>query len=148
MLVMQAAKEILSGVFQLSVSKTSVFLLVEDQVTVIDAGWARSAPSILRFLGRLGRPPEDISHIVATHYHADHIGGMAHLREKSAGRVAVHSSEVPFVQGESRNSHRPAPHLLPAHQPIRRYEAVGGGGPGAADSIPRTNMNRSVEEGQ
>ena len=97
---MQAAKEILSGVFQFSVGKSSVFLLVEDQVTVIDAGWALSGPSILQCLGRLGRSPEDISHIVATHYHTDHIGGLAHLREKSAGRVAVHSAEVPFVQGE------------------------------------------------
>ena len=97
---MQAAKEILSGVFQFSVGKSSVFLLVEDQVTVIDAGWARSGPSILRCLSGLGRSPEDISHIVATHYHADHIGGIAHLREKSTGRVAVHIAEVPFVQGE------------------------------------------------
>ena len=86
--------------FQFSVGKTSVFLLVEDQVTVVDAGWARSGPSILLFLARLGRSPEDIAYLVATHYHADHIGGMAHLRKKSAGRVAVHSSEVPFVQGE------------------------------------------------
>ena len=97
---MPEAVEVLSRVYQLPVGGSSVFLLVEDQVTIIDAGWRRSGPSVLESLERLGQSPENVSHIVLTHYHPDHLGGVAHLKKNSPARVAAHQAEVPFVQGE------------------------------------------------
>ena len=97
---MRGVRQITANLYQISVGGPSAFLVVEDKITVIDAGRWRSGPRILECIGNLGRSPEEISHIVSTHYHLDHIGGIAHLQAASLGRVAVHRSEVPFVQGE------------------------------------------------
>ena len=96
---MRGARQITANLYQIPAGGACAFLLVEDRITVIDAGRRGSGPRILEYLRSLGRSPEEISYIVSTHYHLDHIGGIAHLQKASGGRVAVHRSEVPFVQG-------------------------------------------------
>ena len=97
---MRDARQITANLYQVPAGGASAFLVVEDGITVIDAGRRRSGPQILECIGNLGRSPEEISYIVSTHYHLDHIGGIAHLQAVSAGAVAVHGSEVAFVQGD------------------------------------------------
>ncbi|HLF05075.1 MAG TPA: MBL fold metallo-hydrolase [Dehalococcoidia bacterium] len=92
-------QQVLPNLYQLPVGGTSVFLVVEETITVVDAGWRSSGRRVVEFLQYLGRSPEEIAYIVSTHYHTDHIGGVAHIKELSGGRVAVHQAEVPFVQG-------------------------------------------------
>jgi glyoxylase-like metal-dependent hydrolase (beta-lactamase superfamily II) len=82
------------------VARSSVFLLLGERVAIIDAGWRSSGPSILRYLARQGRSPQDVSHIVATHYHPDHVGAMAYLRARCPALVAAHEAEAPSLQGE------------------------------------------------
>ncbi|MCI0894765.1 MAG: MBL fold metallo-hydrolase [Chloroflexi bacterium] len=96
---MRGAKQIAANLYQIPAGGACAFLVVEDRITVIDAGRRGSGPRILEYLRSLGRSPEEISYIISTHYHLDHIGGIAHLQAASAGRVAVHQSEAPFVQG-------------------------------------------------
>lgn len=106
---MPRAREVVPQVYRLPVWGTSVFLVVEEErVTIIDAGWRISGHRILQCLRSLHRFPEEIAYIVSTHYHADHIGGVAHLKERCPGRVAVHRAEVPFVQGQ-----KPLPNPYP-----------------------------------
>ena len=96
---MRGVRQVTANLYQFPVGGASAFLVVEDRITVIDAGRRGSGPRIVECIRNLGRSPEEISYIVSTHYHLDHIGGIAHLQAASAGRVAVHNSEVPFVQG-------------------------------------------------
>lgn len=91
--------EIVPNLYQLPLVSTGAFLLLEEQITVIDAGWRASGRRVLEYLDSLGRFPQEISYILSTHYHLDHIGGIAHIQERSSGKVAVHESEVSFVQG-------------------------------------------------
>lgn len=97
---MWRAREVIPRVYQLPVGQSSVFLLLEERVTVVDAGRRGAGRRVLDYLSHLGRSPDEISFIVSTHYHLDHIGGMEHLQQNSPGRVAVHEAEVSFVQGE------------------------------------------------
>lgn len=90
--------EVIPNVYRLPLAGTSALLLLEDQVTVIDAGWKGSGGRVVNALKRLGRSSEEIGYIVSTHYHHDHVGGIAHLRERSGGKVAAHETEVPFLQ--------------------------------------------------
>jgi glyoxylase-like metal-dependent hydrolase (beta-lactamase superfamily II) len=98
-IVTTRATEVVPNLYQLPLISTGAFLLLEEQITIIDAGWRVSGRRVLEYLDYLGRSPQEISYILSTHYHLDHIGGIAHIQERSAGRVAVHESEVPFVQG-------------------------------------------------
>ena len=97
---MQGAIPGIPKVHQLSTGNSSVFLVVEDRVTIIDAGPPGSGKRVLEYLSRLGRSPQDVSHIVSTHYHLDHFGDVAHLKESCSAQVAVHEAEVAYVQGD------------------------------------------------
>jgi glyoxylase-like metal-dependent hydrolase (beta-lactamase superfamily II) len=97
------AMEVIPNLYQLPLLGTGAFLLLEEQITVFDAGWRVSGRRVLEYLEYLGRSPQEISYILATHYHLDHIGGIAHIQEHSSGRVAAHELEAPFVQGRDGN---------------------------------------------
>jgi glyoxylase-like metal-dependent hydrolase (beta-lactamase superfamily II) len=90
--------EVIPNVYNLALAGTSVLLLLEDQVTVIDAGWRGNGRRVLNTLDQLGRASEEIGYIVSTHYHLDHVGGIAHLQHRSGGRVAAHECEIPYLQ--------------------------------------------------
>jgi glyoxylase-like metal-dependent hydrolase (beta-lactamase superfamily II) len=78
---------------------SSAFVLVErEEITVIDAGWKGKGRRVLATLESLGRSPQEISYIIATHYHLDHIGGVAQVKDPSPGRTAIHESEVRYVE--------------------------------------------------
>lgn len=92
--------EISTGVHQLSAVRCQVFALVDDGVTLIDAGAPGSAPIVLRQLRALGHQPRDVTRIILTHYHIDHRGAARELREATGARVYVHASEAPYLRGQ------------------------------------------------
>lgn len=96
---MRGVIQVVPNLYQLPVGRSCSFLAVDDAVTIIDAGRKGSGPKILAYLASLGRSAEEVSQIVSTHYHLDHIGGIAHLKVTTSASVAVHQAEVPFVQG-------------------------------------------------
>ena len=106
--------EVITGVYQVEFLNTSVFLAVDEQVTVIDAGWRGCGGLILKALESLGRHPEEIGCLVATHHHPDHVGAMAFLRQKSGAKVAAHQSEAPVISGMQEP---PAPQVM-NHGPL------------------------------
>ena len=105
--------EIVPGVHRLPLFGTGAFLICEDTVTIVDAGWRWTGGRVLNQLHRLGRSPQEVSYIISTHMHLDHIGGMDHVKQHSSGRVAAHEHEVAFLQRDGQKklpnpSHNPA----------------------------------------
>jgi glyoxylase-like metal-dependent hydrolase (beta-lactamase superfamily II) len=88
------------GVVQVPVRGSSVFLLLDRRVTVVDAGPPGSAARILRALRLAGRSIDAVEQILITHYHPDHAGGLAGLRRSVPARVGVHVTEAPYIRGE------------------------------------------------
>ena len=95
-----AIRAVVPQVFQVRVRSSSVFLLLDRRATVVDTGPVGSATRILTALRLLGRTADDVEHIVITHYHLDHLGGLAGLRRHVPARVGVHAVEAPYVRGE------------------------------------------------
>lgn len=95
---MRDPNQVVPDLYQLPVGGASAFLAVGERVTVIDAGRNGSGSRIIQCLGWLGRSAKEIDYIVSTHYHLDHIGGVAHLQERSGAQVVAHQSEVPFLE--------------------------------------------------
>ena len=102
--------EVLPGLHQRALGTTSAFIVVtpddesgEASVTVIDAGWRHfhNRP-VLNYLRRLGYGPDSVRRLIATHWHPDHVGGMAGLQRTTGATVAAHRVEAAYLSGASR----------------------------------------------
>ena len=70
------------------------FILVGDRPVLVDSGMPGSAPKILAALARAGFAPGDVSLILITHRHVDHIGSAAALKRATGAPVAVHALDA------------------------------------------------------
>jgi glyoxylase-like metal-dependent hydrolase (beta-lactamase superfamily II) len=95
---MPPVREVIAGLYQVRTRGSSAYLLLDDEITLIDTGNPGSAPRILGALKELGRRPDEIRHIVITHYHIDHVGGLNELQQYVSARTCVHLAEAPHVE--------------------------------------------------
>lgn len=75
--------------------------LVEDggKLLLIDTGLPRSDKKIIKAIENLNRSPSDVSTIVITHFHMDHVGSLKKMKEATGAKVAVHEADADFVAG-------------------------------------------------
>ncbi|GAA0629206.1 MBL fold metallo-hydrolase [Sporichthya brevicatena] len=71
-----------------------------DGVTLIDTGPVGSTDAILDALARRGRDPGELTRIVLTHFHDDHVGSAAELRARTGAQVVAHVADAPVIRGE------------------------------------------------
>lgn len=71
-----------------------------DELTLVDTLWDSDARVILDHMRQLGRRPGDLKHIVVTHAHRSHLGGLAALKYVSGARVYAHEWEVDIIEGQ------------------------------------------------
>jgi len=86
--------EVVPGVYQITYRGANVVLVVDEQLTLIDTGLIEGTSHIVDFINHLGRSPEEISLIILTHNHIDHIGGLAELKKLTSAKVAVHKADI------------------------------------------------------
>lgn len=86
--------EVAPNTYQLTIGGVNVVLIVEDRITMIDAGLLGSAPHVLEFIEQLGRSPRELERIILTHRHVDHIGGLAALKKSTPAKVAIHPADI------------------------------------------------------
>lgn len=80
-----------------------------DGVSVVDTGWADSAPVIARALELLGRRTSDVERIVLSHFHDDHAGSAATVAQWSPSAVVAGRVGTPFIRAPSRGHGRRSP---------------------------------------
>jgi hydroxyacylglutathione hydrolase len=68
------------------------------ELALIDAGFGPGSDQILELIREDGFDPSDISTIVVTHYHADHVGGAAALKRATGARVWAGVEAAPFIR--------------------------------------------------
>jgi glyoxylase-like metal-dependent hydrolase (beta-lactamase superfamily II) len=78
---------------------------VGGPLILVDAGLGRSIDQIITNIGHLKCKPENVSLLVLTHEHIDHIGGAAGIRKRLGCQVAAHQIAVPVItKGDSEVS--------------------------------------------
>lgn len=92
------AQEVLPGLYQVRTRGSRAYLLADDDITLIDTGSPGSGQRILAALKEIGRAPDEIKHIVITHYHIDHVGGLPELQSFVSAKTGVHLAEAPHVE--------------------------------------------------
>lgn len=84
-----SAKEIVSGLYLMKLGGGVNAYLIDsgdDGLTLIDTGYPKHAAAIEASIRSIGRDPSDLTDILVTHAHPDHLGSAAHM---SRGSVPV-----------------------------------------------------------
>lgn len=79
----------------------------DGKILLVDAGMKSSAKKIIEFFEERSEKPDAV---LITHYHPDHIGGLAQVVRKYGPKVYAHSNEVDVIRGQQKL--KPAKSLL------------------------------------
>lgn len=84
------------------------YLIYGDQICLVDSGVAGSEAMIFDYVTKTGRDPREISRLVFTHSHPDHIGGSLAIKKQTACQTAAHPDACPWIEDVDRQySERP-----------------------------------------
>jgi len=95
-----ATEEIVPTVYQIGMGYVSAYLIVQDEVTIIDCGLPKRRETFLNAINKAGRKPADLKHIAITHHHVDHTGSLAALVAATGATAYIHPLDAPIVRGE------------------------------------------------
>lgn len=88
------------------------YLIHGENICLIDSGVVSSEHVIFDYIEKIGLKPTDISMMVLTHSHPDHIGSAKSIKEKSGCKVAAHSGERSWIEDvELQAKERPVPNF-------------------------------------
>lgn len=101
-----------------------LYLIVgNDGLALVDTSLSPQTPQRLEAqLRRQGYKLEDIRHILITHAHPDHIGGLAAFQRAANARTYVHRRDAPVVRGEM-------PQVRPRPEELRGFARLMSAGP-------------------
>lgn len=86
------------------------YLIYGEEVCLIDSGIAHSERIIADYLQKTGRAINDITLLVLTHSHPDHIGSAAAIKRLSGCTVAAHAAERAWIENiDLQEKERPVP---------------------------------------
>jgi glyoxylase-like metal-dependent hydrolase (beta-lactamase superfamily II) len=97
------AIEIAPGVWRIpTVGRSAVnsyaFVQADGSVTLVDCGLKRAPARIVAGLTHMGKDVSDVSQIVLTHMHSDHVQGAAEMASKSGAQIAAHTADSPYAE--------------------------------------------------
>lgn len=106
-LAMRKPYEIFNGIYViggggLSAAGDCLIYLIRTikGLILIDAGLGESLDQLISNIKALNLNPMDLSGLILTHCHIDHVGGAAALKKKYNLEVYAHKFDVPAIKGE------------------------------------------------
>ncbi|MEV6301632.1 MBL fold metallo-hydrolase [Actinoplanes sp. NPDC051861] len=93
-------REVVDGVFELRLGYVNVHVIItDDGVVLVDTGLPGRSQLIERALQGIRRPLGEVTTILITHHHPDHVGSLAELRRRTGARVVAHAADAPNITG-------------------------------------------------
>jgi len=82
---------------------TAAYLLSAAEPAIVETGPTTSEDAVVAGLDRLGVGPEDLAHVVVTHIHLDHAGGVGRIAARfPSATVWVHEAGAPHLVDPGR----------------------------------------------
>jgi glyoxylase-like metal-dependent hydrolase (beta-lactamase superfamily II) len=100
----------------------NAFLVDGDEgVTLIDTSMPAGERVIVAALAAIGRSVDDITAILLTHCHLDHVGSAAALKRSSGARVFASPTDAPAIEGNAPVPPPPAAERLAMFASLFRF---------------------------
>jgi glyoxylase-like metal-dependent hydrolase (beta-lactamase superfamily II) len=109
------AKRIVEGAWLVPLGIVNSVLLEGDDagLVLVDAGFPGREADIFDAVESIGRRPEDLTHLVCTHAHPDHIGSAAAVGRRTGATTWMHADDAPIAeQGGPFRPMSPSPGLV------------------------------------
>ena len=109
-----AVKEVVSGMYQLSNGGINAFLIDDGDagLTLIDSGYPKDAESITDAIHSIDRDLSDLTNILITHAHSDHLGSAKALSGGTTP-ISLHPADANIARaGGYPPTMKPGPGLL------------------------------------
>jgi glyoxylase-like metal-dependent hydrolase (beta-lactamase superfamily II) len=109
--------EVVEGLHAVRLIGANAFLIDDGELTLVDAGHRGSIRLLRGYLERIDRKVSDITRIVCTHGHPDHIGGVQEIAQVSGAQVLMHPADMERLHIKLRDvfSGRPVPGAIIAY---------------------------------
>ncbi len=86
------------------------YVIFGEKIYLIDSGVAGAEERIFGYIEEQGRSISEISLLILTHSHPDHIGSAAVIKERTGCLIAAHSEEQDWIEDtELQAKQRPVP---------------------------------------
>ena len=96
--------KIVDGIYQVEGVNGKVYLVEDgEKLILVDTGLPRSSKKIVKAIEELNRKPSDISFIVLTHFHIDHVGSAKKMKQLTNAKIAVHQIDADYVARRNRH---------------------------------------------
>jgi hydroxyacylglutathione hydrolase len=98
--------EIIEGIHRIdeassNIAHSNVYLVIDGkEIFVIDTGTSGNAKKIVAYIQKIGHQASEVSTIILTHYHMDHVGSANELKNLTKAKVAVYLEDADFVAGK------------------------------------------------
>jgi glyoxylase-like metal-dependent hydrolase (beta-lactamase superfamily II) len=93
-----SATRIAPNVYRVGAGGVGAFLVDDGSLCVIDSGLPGKEVRIMAAVRRLGKHPTDIKNILITHYHRDHVGGLATLAQATRAKVYAPKGDADLIR--------------------------------------------------
>jgi glyoxylase-like metal-dependent hydrolase (beta-lactamase superfamily II) len=102
-------REVVDGVIEIPIGYVHAYaVVVDDGVLLVDTGLPGRADKVVRAIEEARRRIGEVHTILLTHWHPDHVGGVAELRRRSGARIVAHAGDSSRISGAKP---RPGEHL-------------------------------------
>jgi len=86
------------------------YIILGDKITLIDSGVTSTETVIFDYIRKNDRDPKEISMVILSHSHPDHIGSVKAIKEATKCKIAAHSAEKDWIEDtEKQFKERPVP---------------------------------------
>jgi glyoxylase-like metal-dependent hydrolase (beta-lactamase superfamily II) len=76
-----------------------VYLIIgQESSALIDAGAGQGSAVIWQNISNLGLEPQQLTYLILTHAHVDHIGGAAFIKEETDCRIVAHEADQEAIE--------------------------------------------------
>nr|WP_254244973.1 MBL fold metallo-hydrolase [Hymenobacter sp. BRD67] len=83
-------KQISKRLYQISLGASNAFVIEDNGLTLVDTGVPGSTEKLFAAIRKGGKNPDAIKQIILTHWHPDHAGSAADLKQR-LGPACMHT---------------------------------------------------------